>query len=247
MLKPEEVRSRIGNIPYMTIEQANCMTDHITKHKLKSVIELGFYHGASTCYIANAVSQFDDGKVVAIDKLRAKTIDPNVETLLKKLDLGNRVEIFYEDTSYLWRMMKFLEKDPTPCFDLCYLDGAHNWFVDGFAFFLVDKLLKPGGWIILDDLDFCYNNSQGMQGTDSLAAMPSEERECRQVRNVYELLIKTQPGYCNFREEDNWAFAQKSTDTSAGSAQITTEIIVKEKQIGLGSALIKLGKRLGMR
>jgi predicted O-methyltransferase YrrM len=243
----EEIQSIIGNIPYMTLEQAQMMNDHITQYQLRSVIELGFYHGASTCYIANAISQFEESSIVAIDKERALTLEPNVEGLLEKLDLGEKLQVYYEPNSYLWRLMKMLEENPNPRFDLCYLDGAHNWFVDGFAFFLIDKLLKPGGWIIMDDLEFRYDRSQGLQGTETLKNMPAEERECQQLRKVYELLIKTQPGYGNFREENNWAFAQKLSDGHAGPTQITTELVVKEKHIGLGAALIKLGRRLGMR
>jgi hypothetical protein len=87
-----------------------------------------------------------------------------------------------------------------------------------------------------------------MRGTDTLKKMPKEERECHQIRNVYELLIKTHPEYGNFREEENWAYAQKiSKKRSEYSRNITTEVIIKEKHIGLGAALIKLGNRLGMR
>jgi hypothetical protein len=50
------------------------------------------------------------------------------------------VNYYFEPTSYTWRMMKMLEEDEGPRFDLCYLDGAHSWFVDGFAFFLIDRL-----------------------------------------------------------------------------------------------------------
>jgi len=245
-LSVEEVCAQLSNAPYMTLEQAHRITSFIKTERLSSVLELGFYHGVSTCYIANAVAEFD-GKVVAIDKERGRTMDPNVEQLLGRIGQRDRVEIYYEKTSYLWRMMRFLEQQPTQRFDLCYLDGAHNWFVDGFAFYLVDKLLKPGGWIILDDLDFCYDNSHAMRGTDALAAMPKEERECLQLRKVWELLIKTQPGYGNFREESNWAFAQKISDSASGPPTITTEVVVKEKHVGLGAALVKLGKRLGMR
>lgn len=247
MKSVEEVRKIIGDVPYMTNDQAQRMTNFIVEHKLKSVIELGFFHGASTCFMANAISGFDGAEIVAIDKERAKTLDPNVENLLKELGLHDKLTVHYEPNSYLWRMMKMLEEDPTPRFDLCYLDGAHNWFVDGFAFFLVDKMLKPGGWIIMDDLEFRYDRSQGLRGTETLANMPQDEKECPQLRKVYELLVKTQPGYGNFREEDNWAFAQKISDSGSGPAQITTEVVIKEKHIGLGAALIKLGKRLGMR
>ena len=39
--------------------------------------------------------------------------------------------------------------------------------------------------------------------------MPEDERTTPQVRLVYDLLIKAHPGYHNFRDEGDWAFAQK--------------------------------------
>jgi len=231
----------------MTISQAEKITGLIQKNQVRSVLELGFYHGASTCYLANAVSDFDDGVVTCIDKDRARTLEPNVEVLLDKLGLRDRVNVYYEPTSYLWRLMKFLEDDPLPRFDMCYLDGAHSWFVDGFAFLLVDKLLQPGGWIILDDLNWRYEDSPSIRGSETLENMPKDERECYQMRKVYELLIKSHPDYGNYREEDNWAYAQKLSVGHTGTREITTEIVIKEKQVGLGAALMKLGHRLGMR
>ncbi|MCL1629168.1 class I SAM-dependent methyltransferase [Roseibaca sp. V10] len=247
MLTNSEIHSRLGHVPYMTIEQADRITALIAEHKLSSVLELGFYHGISTCYMANAVSDFPNGHVTAIDREKIRDMQPSAGDLLAKIGLRDKVSLNYEHSSYLWRLMKMLEEDPTPRFDLCYLDGAHNWDVDGFAFFLVDRLLKPGGWIILDDLDWTYGTSESMRNSERVLAMPDEERNLPQMRKVYELLIKRQPGYGNFRTEDNWAYAQKISDGSDAAAPvIQKEIVIQEKRIGLGAALIRFGKRLGM-
>ena len=248
MKSVQQVRASIGNIPYMTLEQAELMTRHIADNKIHSILELGFFHGASTCYMANAISKYADGHVVAIDRERARDdLEPNIETLLSKLDLLDRVSIHYEPNSYIWRLMKLLELHPEPIFDMCYLDGAHNWFVDGFAFFLVDRLLKPGGWLILDDLNWRYADSPSFKNSPTLANMPSDEAECYQIRKIYELLVQRQPGYGNFREDANWGFAQKLADQTSGPARVETKIVYQDRRIGLGEALIKLGKRLGMR
>lgn len=246
MMTVGEVRQRIGDIPFMTTSQAERITNLIRQHELRSVLELGFYHGVSTCYLANAVATLEGGSITCIDKERAKTLEPNVEVLLERIGQRENVKVYYEPTSYLWRLMKFLEEDPLPQFDFCYLDGAHNWFVDGFAFLLVDKLLRPGGWIVLDDLNWRYEDSPSFRGSESLASMPKEERETYQLRKVYELLIKRHPDYGNFRDEDNWGYAQKLSSSSAGAREITSEVIVNEKHVGLGAALIKLGRRLGL-
>ncbi len=102
-----------------------------------------------------------------------------------------------------------LEKDPSPQFDFCFLDGAHDWFTDGFAFLLVDKLLKPGGLIVFDDLDWTFDSSPMLRGTDKIKNMPVEERETAQIRKVYELLVLPHPSYGDFVTKNGWAYARK--------------------------------------
>jgi predicted O-methyltransferase YrrM len=246
-LKPvSEIIDTIGRIPYMTPDQAEAMPQFIVDNRLSKVLELGIFHGASTCYIANAVSDREDGAVVSVDRAKSRLLEPNVEQLLEKLGLRDRVTVHFEPNSYIWRLMKLLEEHEEPVFDLCYLDGAHNWFVDGFAFFLVDRLLKPGGWLIMDDLNWRYLDSPAYKGSETLANMDKEEAECRQLRKVWELLVQRQPGYGNFREENNWAFAQKIADFQSGAPRVETKIVVEERQVGLGAAMIKLGRRLGL-
>lgn len=209
LLTPFEVQKRVGNIPHMSFSQAETITDFIQKHKIQSVLELGFRHGVSTCYIAAALDKNGGGSIVTIDLESAKQAKPNIEELLTRIGRLEQVSIYYEPTSYTWRLMRLLESNAEPCFDFCYLDGAHNWFVDGFAFFLVDKLLKLNGWIIFDDLNWSYEKSPSLKNTARVKAMPEDERKTCQVMKVFELLVKTHPCYGNFDIKEGWGFAQK--------------------------------------
>ena len=119
-----------------------------------------------------------------------------------------------------------LEESPEPRFDLCYLDGAHSWFVDGFAFFLVDRLLRPGGLLVLDDLDWTYASSPTLRSTELVKAMPGDERTEPHVRKVYELLVKPHPSYETFRTQDGWAFARKRRDSAQSATRVVTETVV---------------------
>lgn len=242
-----EVRASLRDLPYMTLDQAETITTLISQNAVQDILELGFNHGVSTCYMAAALSEAGRGSIVTIDLEQARKMTPNVEELLDRIGERHRVKVFYEPTSYTWRMMKFLEEDPTPRFDLCYLDGAHNWFVDALAFYLVGRLLRPGGWIIFDDLDWTYATSPALKDTELVRSMPADERMTPQIRKIYELLVKPNPNYHNFRVENDWAYAQKREDSvSTANREIVTEHIVtgKKRQGGVGGMLDKVASKL---
>jgi predicted O-methyltransferase YrrM len=214
VMKIDDIVKRVNGIPHMTLDQGQAMTNFILENKFQNILELGFRHGVSTCYMAGALDELGQGRITTIDLANARNATPNVESLLTSLGLRDFVTIHYEPTSYTWRLMKMLEEGSTEKFDFCYVDGAHNWFVDGFAFFLVDRFLAPGGWIIFDDLDWSYALSPSMRNTDIVKSMPQEEREIPQVRKVYELLVKHHPSYGDFTIKDGWAYARKKFNTS---------------------------------
>lgn len=249
----DEVQLIVGNTPHMSRDQADRMATFIADHRIRTILELGFKHGVSTCFIAAALARTTGGSIVTIDLESARTLSPNIEQLLERIGERDRVEVFYEPTSYTWRLMKFLEKDPTPRFDLCYLDGAHNWFVDGLAFFLVHRLLRPGGWIIFDDLDWTYESSPTLKNTEYVRKMPEDERTTAQVERIYELLVKTHPEFEEFRREAGWAYARRKLASSATERLhrelvveqvVRIEKVVEKVHVGLGSVLIRGARML---
>ena len=241
-MKIDKVREKVQGLPHMTAAQADEITQVILENKFQNILELGFAHGVSTCFMAGALDELGGGHITTIDLEHARNAKPNIDSLLNDLGLAQYVTVYYEPTSYLWRLMKMLEEDPTPRFDFCYLDGAHDWATDGFAFFLVDKLLKPGGMIILDDLDWTLDESPAMKNTPLVKNMPVEEKRTPQVRKIYELLVKTHPGYSDYLEKDRWAYARKLSVESYISSEIRKEIIYQN--VGLGSAVLKIARRV---
>ncbi len=221
----EQVWKQVAGLPWMSRTQGNVISRFVREHAIHDILELGFYHGVSTCYMAAAVEESGGGHVVTIDKLSAIQLQPDIHTLLKQLNLSDSVTVHAEPRTYNWRLMKMLEEDPTPRFDLCFIDGSHQWAVDGFAFFLVDRLLKPGGWVIFDDLDWTVASRPKSETAGWADKMTDEEKEIPQIRKVYELLVKTHERYGEFRTEHGWAYAQKQT--SAKKSQIRTETVIK--------------------
>jgi hypothetical protein len=121
--------------------------------------------------------------------------------------------------------MRFLEEETLPQFDLCYIDGAHSWLVDGFAFLLVDKLMKVGGWIVFDDFHWTYALSPSERDTNAVKSMPIDERETPQVQKIYDLLVKTHPCYDNFSVKDGLAYARKVSSSIIPKSLIRRETV----------------------
>jgi predicted O-methyltransferase YrrM len=216
----EEVHPLVDGVPHMTPQQARTVYDFLVKTRTTRVLELGFAHGVSTCIFAAAMEE-TGGRVTTIDRVSARGREPNIEELLERTGQKERVKVIFEETSYTWALMRFLERNPMPRFDFVYIDGAHLWDVDGFAFSLVDQLLEPGGWILFDDLDWCLAGSPSMSALPEVQALPKIQQRTPQVRKVFELLVMRHPGYGDFRDVGGWGWARKlaPVQTPTGSNQ----------------------------
>lgn len=208
----EPLAQVLAGIPHMTPAQGQAITDFIRQHRLRNCLELGFAHGVGTAYIAHAVQSLGGGHVATIDLEAARQRRPDIHTTLERARVDPQlVEIYFEPSCYTWRLMKFLEAGRAGTFDFVYLDGAHAWPVDGFAFLLSKRLLRPGGWILFDDLNWTFE-SPTLQRYDWVQRMSPEERRTPQVRKIWELLVKPDPHFDELIERDDWAFARKAAN-----------------------------------
>jgi hypothetical protein len=85
--------------------------------------------------------------------------------------------------------------------------------VDNITFFLVEKLLRPGGWLLFDDLYWTYANDVGY--TEMAKAMPKEQRTVPQIERVFSLLVCQHPSFENMSIRGTWGWAQKKQGVSA--------------------------------
>jgi predicted O-methyltransferase YrrM len=208
----------LGDMHYPALtspEDGEKLNRFIRESPVTDVLELGFAHGTSTCYMAAGLDERGEGHITTIDREAAREREPNILGLLEHTGLAQYVDPVFAATSYNWELMKVVQRQTkggttVPCFDFCFLDGAHSWETDGLAFFLVDKLLKPGGWILLDDLHWSYGNSEGLRDTEKVKAMPADERDTPQIMKVLALLVMQHPAYTKFQIQGNWAWVGKT-------------------------------------
>jgi predicted O-methyltransferase YrrM len=247
-MKFDAVARHLDGIPYTSPAKGRVFYDFIMGTRPEQCLELGFAHGVSSCYIAAALHELGRGHLTTVDLLGSKTwFDPTIETLLARTGLESYVTVARETTSYTWFLKKQIERQTAdrvcvPCYDFCFIDGCKNWTHDGAAFFMVDKLLRRGGWIMFDDLLWTSAQEEARSGLNTAAGVPHEQLaddEYREphVQAIFRLLVMQHPGYARFKVLDEiLALAQK---TSGDTKQIEFDSMVSLKY-----KLVSLAKRL---
>jgi len=201
-MKFEDVAAQVKGIPHTQPDKGRILYDTIISRGYTDCLELGFACGAGSAYMAAALEQNGRGKLTSVDIEAALQRKPRADQLLEKLGLSHRTDFIFHEISYTWFLMDAIEQGRQ--FDFCFLDGAHTWDVDGFAFLMVERILKPGGMIIFDDVDWTIARSPTMKDKP----FPERVRQTPAVRKVYELLVKNTPSLKTY-EKDGWAYAEK--------------------------------------
>lgn len=215
----EEIAALLEGVPYIKPERARRLYDFVIEQGPRECLELGFAHGASSCYVAAALEARGAGRLTSVDILDSAGRRPPIETLLARSGLAHRVRAEREVNSYNWFLKKRIVERTCdghcePLYDFCFIDGAKNWTVDGFAFFLVDKLLRPGGWILFDDMSWTYAGAEaaGKPVTDGIVhrELSGDQLAEPNVALVFDYLVAQHPGYDRLRRDDaSWAWARK--------------------------------------
>ena len=245
-MRYEQVAARVEGIPFMTPEFGRRIYDHVRATRPERVLELGTAHGVSAAYIAAALDENHAGALVTVDHGGAH-YDPAPEEVLERAELTERVTIVRGHSSYNWFLKEELERrsdssgNVRPVYDFVFLDGSHNFDIDGLAVVLVEKLLRPGGWLLLDDLEWTYEQNPWVApelwpdgNARPFGPLSDEQRRAPQVGAVFELLVKGNPAFSRLVREDEWyGWAQKGegatrrlevTTSRSLSAIVTTEL-----------------------
>jgi predicted O-methyltransferase YrrM len=193
----------------MSPDQGRVVYDHVRATRPHEALELGTAHGVGAAYIAAALEP--GARLVTVDFAGA-AYDPAPEDVLARAGVADRVDVVREFSSYTWwlkeqvRARSDADGNVEPRFDFVYLDGAKNWTVDGLAVVLVEKLLRPGGWLLMDDLDWTYADDPGREATDGVVhrELSEPERTEPHVRAIFDLIVAQHPSFTELRVQDEW-------------------------------------------
>src|SRR4051795_6019327 len=195
----------------MSPDPGRLVYDHVPAHRPAEVLELGTAHGVGAAYLAAALEDNGAGRLTTVDFAGA-AYDPSPEAVLARAGVAGRVAVVREFSSYTWWLKEQVQArsdragNVEPRYDFVYLDGAKNWTVDGLAVVLVEKLLRPGGWLLMDDLDWTYAQDPRREATDGVVHRELSEPERTQphLRAVFELIVAQHPSFTELRVQDEW-------------------------------------------
>src|SRR3954470_20036278 len=207
----DDVVGAVAGLPYMSPAQGRIVFDHILATRPAEVLELGTGHGVSAAYLAAGLASVGAGRLTTVDHAQAR-FDPGPEEVLARAGVADRVTIVRQFSSYTWWLKELVSArsdragNVEPIYDFVYIDGAKNWTIDGLAVVLVEKLLRPGGWLLMDDLDWTYAQDPGREATDGIVHRELSEPERTQphLRAVFDLIVAQHPAFTELKVQDEW-------------------------------------------
>lgn len=231
-----ELARTIEGTPMMSTAQGRQIWDHFRSNTPELALDLGTYMGASAAYMAGAMKTNGVGRVVTVDTAQvpewAEICRVACEDVWGRCEVTDRIEsIRIHDSYYSWWLFEQVRAQTgqdgvcEPLYDFVYLDGVKLLTVDGVSAVLLAQLIKPGGWLLFDDLRWTYAEDPEFEPTIALDngarfTLSDRERETSQVRAVFDYIVKPSGAFGNFRESSDgwWAWAQRLGGDSAPPA-----------------------------
>jgi hypothetical protein len=250
----EAIADAVRGFRNMTPEQGRRIYDHVRATKPAEILELGTSYGVSAAYMAAALEANGEGRITTVDHVRSNAPGE----LLDRVDpaVVNRINLVrVPDSSYNWwlRDQVAARSDAKghcePLYDFCYLDGAHNWTVDGFAVVLIEKLMRPDAWLLLDDLNWVYRSDpHGMRERGVFFPLSESERTKPHIRDVFDLIVTPHPALGDFRiEDEEWGWARKAASAETRVSVEMSRSLLAEFKTLLARAAHYGGVSVGLR
>jgi len=206
--------------PHIPARRATLLYEHIRQHRPEHLLELGTARGGSAVFMASALEENGVGHLTSVDSTRWQWKNPTPGEVLEKAGLSKFVTLDKKSSTYAWFLKHELEScmDETgavhPKYDFIFLDGAKNWSTDGITVTVAERLLRPAGWLLLDDLTWTYAKhcpGKKRHYDVDLTKLSDSERTEPHLQAIFNLLIRTNPAFDKFVVQDEWwGWARKS-------------------------------------
>lgn len=131
-------------------EEGEFLQEMIRSARPQVSLEVGCAYGVSSLYICEALREVNAAKHIIID--------PHQHSMWEGIGLNNLRRAGYLDIvdfneAFSYEYLSHLTENHVTI-DLAFIDGNHMFDYVLVDFFLIDKLLRPGGIVIMDDLSY---------------------------------------------------------------------------------------------
>jgi predicted O-methyltransferase YrrM len=175
----ERVDAVTAGVPYTHNRVCQLLFELAVTSQAPQIVEIACGYGKATAYLAAAAS-LRDGFVMACDGMKPQWRKRAADDLVRAVGGAEHCRIDF-DSDARWWLLDLVTERTGEWIDLAYLDAAHTVEVDSFLASALWRHLKPGGMLVLDDLDW----------TASLHAAPGavfSRPERSHVRALYDYL-----------------------------------------------------------
>jgi predicted O-methyltransferase YrrM len=221
----EQLVCRIGDTPWMAPHQGRRIWRHFLRFRPELALDVGTCYGTSAAYMAGACKINGVGRVVTVDSGQfdeAVDVVKWCQVLWDRCGVSDYIDMVrIPHSNYAWWLMEQVAARSSsgtcePAYDFAYLDGAKLLALDTAAVVFIEQLLRPGGWLLMDDLDWTAEQHPEMvpvvvyPATETSYRFSEAERTTAHLRAVFDLVVKQHPSFTTFIEQDGqWGWAQK--------------------------------------
>jgi predicted O-methyltransferase YrrM len=131
-------------------EEGKFLQEMIRSVRPQVSVEVGCAYGISSLYICEALREVNATKHIIIDPYQHAAWEDIGLANLKRAGYADIID-FHELFSYQY-LSRLTEEKVTV--DFAFIDGNHAFDYVLVDFFLIDKLMRPGGVVVFDDLSY---------------------------------------------------------------------------------------------
>jgi hypothetical protein len=164
---------------------------------LTAAMEIGIDEGDTTAKLAK---DFSEVHIVdfenTVSKVRQKIQSLNRSGKMASVTGHGSSYRVYD--SYTYTLARMLRQGKHRSFNYVFIDGAHEWHHDGFAFFLADMMLPVGGIIVFDDYPWTIAGSPSVNPKKHPAVLKRftmKQIEEAHIKEVCDVLIDEDPRF----------------------------------------------------
>lgn len=166
-----------------------------------------FFNKSDTfCYAELGIYKAETANQILINFSNANVhlfdFDDTILSAKNKLSIFENRVTYFENSyklcdSYNYNLLNIIKENNQPIYDYAFLDGAHTFAIDALSYFLLDILLKPGGYLDFDDYDWTLKNSSLDPSIvkETSLCYTDLQIETMQVKDIVDNLIKRNPNY----------------------------------------------------